>query len=149
MCAPSKLQQHIRNLTKDGEIVAQFLVDTVQGKTPGVKACHQLEAMKYLDRYGFSDDANQEEPHFWGLIPTPEELAANKTDEDTKPEEPEREVTHLDILNYEIAHLIRQETADGHTIVRIPGSNVMTRQDKPYTPKKLRIKPTLTALQPQ
>ena len=140
MCVTSRLQQHIRNLTKDGEIVAQFLVDTVQGKTPGVKACHQLEAMKYLDRYGFSDDANQEGPHFWGLIPTPEELAASKTDEDTKPEEPEREVTHLDILNYEIAHLIRTETAEGHTIVEFL-ANTMTGRDKPYTPKKLRIKP--------
>ena len=140
MCVTSRLQQHIRNLTNDGEVVAQFLVDTVQGKTPGVKACHQLEAMKYLDRYGFSDDANQEEPHFWGLIPTPEELAANKADDDTKPEEPEREVTHLDILNYEIAHLIRTETAEGHTIAEFLG-HVMTRQDKPFTPKKLRIKP--------
>ena len=140
MCVTSRLQQHIRNLTKDGEIVAQFLVDTVQGKTPGVKACHQLEAMKYLDRYGLSDDANQEEPHFWGLIPTPEELAASKTDEDTKPEEPEREVTYLDILNYEIAHLIRSETAEGHTIAEFL-AHVMTGRDKPYTPKKLRIKP--------
>ena len=140
MCAPSRLQQHIRNLTKDGEIVEQFLVDTVQGKTPGVKACHQLEAMKYLDRYGFSDDADNEEPNFWGLIPTPEELAASKTDEDTKPEEPEREVTHLDILNYEIAHLIRTETAEGHTIVEFL-VHTMTGRDKPYTPKKLRIKP--------
>ena len=78
MCAPSRLQQHIRNLTNDGELVARFLFDTVQGKTPGVKACHQMEALKYLDRYGFSDDANQEEPHFWGLLPTPEELAEEK-----------------------------------------------------------------------
>ncbi len=147
MCAPSRLQQHIRNLTKDGEIVARFLVDTVQGKTPGVKACHQMEAMKYLDRYGFSDDANQEESHFWGLIPTPEELAASK-DADQSPlsprvrgnENPPHPVSHLDILNYEIAHLIRTETGEGHTIVEFL-ANTMTGRDKPYTPKKLRIKP--------
>ena len=48
-------------------------------------------------------------------------------------------VTHLDILNYEIAHLIRTETADGHTIAEFLG-HVMTRQDKPFTPKKLRIR---------
>ena len=29
-------------------------------------------------------------------------------------------VTHLNILNYEIAHLIRHETAEGHTVVRLP-----------------------------
>ena len=151
MCAPSRLQQHIRNLTKDGEIVARFLVDTVQGKTPGVKACHQLEAMKYLDRYGFSDDANHEGPHFWGLIPTPEELAANKTPspstgegwdggEKSPSSPPSMSVSHLDILNYEIAHLIRTETGEGHTIVEFL-ANTMTGRDKPYTPKKLRIKP--------
>ena len=142
MCVTSRLQQHIRNLTKDGEIVAQFLVDTVQGKTPGVKACHQLEAMKYLDRYGFSDDANQEEPNFWGLIPTPEELAQRQDShtENSQLSTDNSPVTHLDILNYEIAHLIRQETAEGHTIVEFL-ADTMTGRDKPYTPKKLRIKP--------
>ncbi len=155
MCAPSRLQQHIRNLTKDGEIVAQFLVDTVQGKTPGVKACHQMEALKYLDRYGFSDDANHEEPHFWGLIPTPEELATTPLRHSRENGNPvgqggETEnsqlnthnspVTQLDILNYEIAHLIRTETAEGHTIVEFL-ANTMTGRDKPFTPKKLRIKP--------
>ena len=50
-------------------------------------------------------------------------------------------VTHLDILNYDIAHLIRKETADGHTIVQFL-SHVMTGPDKPFTPKKLRIRHT-------
>ena len=50
-------------------------------------------------------------------------------------------VTHLDILNYDIAHLIRTETADGHTIAEFL-SDVMTRRDKPFTPKKLRIRHT-------
>ena len=48
-------------------------------------------------------------------------------------------VTHLDILNYDIAHLIRQETAEGHTIAEFL-SHVMTRRDQPFTPKKLRIR---------
>ena len=150
MCAPSRLQQHIRNLTKDGEVVARFLVDTVQAKTPGVKTCHQMEAMKYLVRFGFTDE---EQSHFWGLLPTPEELAEKRGEE--KPPLPQGEgwgegensqlntqtspVTHLDILNYDIAHLIRKETADGHTIAEFL-ADVMTRQDKPYTPKKLRIR---------
>ena len=50
-------------------------------------------------------------------------------------------VTYLGILNYDIAHLIRQETAEGHTIAEFL-SHVMTRRDQPFTPKKLRIKHT-------
>ncbi|MCY4580703.1 MAG: hypothetical protein OXD31_16880, partial [Chloroflexi bacterium] len=91
-------------------------------------------------RYG-SDQPESEESQFWGLIPTPEELSLSKREEDAKPEKPEREVTYLDILNYDIAHLIRQETAEGHTIAEFL-SHVMTRRDQPFTPKKLRIRHT-------
>ena len=137
MCVKSNLQQHIRNLTKDGEVVAKFLVETVQGKTPGAKACHQMEAAKLLERYGSSEDDG---PHFWGLIPTPEEIAEKNRNKESKPAPVERPVTHLDILNYEIAHLIRKETAEGHTIAKFL-ADVMNRRNKPYTPKKLRIRP--------
>ena len=153
MCAPSRLQQHIRNLTKDGELVARFLVETVEGKHPDAKYHHKLEAAKLLERYGST--ADDEPSHFWGLIPTPEELAAKKNtpspstgegwdggEEETHNSQLNTHnspVTHLDILNYEIAHLIRKETAEGHTIAEFLG-HVMTRQDKPFTPKKLRIR---------
>ena len=57
-----------------------------------------------------------------------------------KPALAERPVTHLDILNYEIAHLITEGNRQtGHTIAEFLG-HVMTRQDKPFTPKKLRIR---------
>ncbi len=145
MCIKSNLQRHIRNLTKDGEVVARFLVDTVQGKHKDAKYHHKLEAAKLLERYGSSEDDG---PQFWGLIPTPEELA-QRQDSQTENSELNTHnsqlnthnspVTHLDILNYEIAHLIRQETAEGHTIAEFL-SHVMTRQDKPFTPKKLRIR---------
>ena len=49
-------------------------------------------------------------------------------------------VTHLDILNYQIAHLIRHETAEGHTVVEFL-IHTMTGKDRPFTPKKFRIKP--------
>ena len=49
-------------------------------------------------------------------------------------------VTHLDILNYQIAHLIRHETAEGHTVVEFL-IHTMTGRDRPFTPKKFRIKP--------
>ena len=49
-------------------------------------------------------------------------------------------VTHLDIINYQIAHLIRHETAEGHTLVEFL-IHIMTGRDRPFTPKKFRIKP--------
>ena len=49
-------------------------------------------------------------------------------------------VTHLDILNYEIAHLIRHETAEGHTVVEFL-IHIMSGRDRPFTPKKFCIKP--------
>ena len=49
-------------------------------------------------------------------------------------------VTHLDILNYQIAHLIRHETAEGHTVVNFL-IHIMSGRDRPFTPRKFRIKP--------
>ena len=49
-------------------------------------------------------------------------------------------ISHLDILNYEIAHLIRHETAEGHTVVEFL-IHTMTSRDRPFTPKKFCIKP--------
>ena len=49
-------------------------------------------------------------------------------------------VTYLDILNYQIAHLIRHETAEGHTVVNFL-VDIMTGRDRPFTPRKFRIKP--------
>ena len=149
MCIKSNLQKHIRNLTNDGEVVARFLVDTVQGRHTDAKYHHKLEAMKHLVRFGFTED---DEPHFWGLIPTPEELAAHPTRHSHAGGNPEAQggdtdnsrlktVNSLDILNYDIAHLIRTETADGHTIAEFL-THVMARRDRPFTPKKLRIRHT-------
>ena len=55
MCIPTKLQQNIVSLTKDGHAIAKFLVNTMQGETPGVKVCHRMEATKHLIKYGFPD----------------------------------------------------------------------------------------------
>ena len=183
MCVTNNLQRHIRNLTGDGEVVARFLLDTMQGEHPDAKYHHKFEAAKLLARYGETGDSSirhscgsrnpagqgegngEGNSQFWGLIPTPEELAARKEDEQSPLSPRERvrvrganntpspstgegwdggddssnPVTHLDILNYDIAHLIRQETAEGHTIAEFL-SHVMTRRDQPFTPKKLRIR---------
>ena len=153
MCIPTKLQQNIVSLTKDGHAIAKFLVNTMQGETPGVKVCHRMEATKHLIKYGFPDTecettsdrlsraGGNPERQGEGGINTPSPSTGEGWDggEDS-PSSMSAPVTHLDILNYQIAHLIRHETAEGHTVVNFL-VDIMTGRDRPFTPKKFRIKP--------
>ena len=135
MCIPTKLQQNIVSLTKDGHAIALFLLNTMQGETPGVKVCHRMDAAKHLIKFGFNE-ANS-------VRPEPVEGPAEEQHRPTVNSELKTEnspVTHLDILNYQIAHLIRHETADGHTLVEFL-IHIMSGKDRPFTPRKFRIKP--------
>ena len=144
MCLPTKLQQNIIDRTREGDTIAAFLVSTMQGETQGVKVNHRLEAAKHLIRYGFPDDArhqnqfdlNESKVENTSKI-TPSPSIEKGWDEGDNPVHP---VSYLDILNYEIAHLIRHETAEGHTIVNFL-VDIMTGRDRPFTPKKFCIKP--------
>ena len=157
MCIPTKLQQNIVSLTKDGHAIAQFLVNTMQGKTPGVKVNHRLEAAKHLIRYGFPNADCHNNPSLrqdeGKKAPSPSmgegwdggEVSVRNEPVELPTSSPSCTsmsvpVTHLDILNYQIAHLIRHETAEGHTIVNFL-MDTMTGRDRPFTPKKFRIKP--------
>ena len=154
MCIPTKLQQNIISFTKDGEHIARFLTETVQGKTPGVKVNHRLEAAKHLIRYGFPDaDCETTSDRLSRAGGNPEEQGGDETPVQSplspgerarvrgnEIDNPPQPVTHIDILNYEIAHLIRHETAEGHTVVEFL-IHTMTGRDRPFTPKKFRIKP--------
>ena len=73
MCKVTPLQSKIRRRTNNGELIANFLAETIEGKHPDARYHHKLEAAKLLDRYGFNEEG--EPSQFWGLIPTPEELA--------------------------------------------------------------------------
>ena len=171
MCIQTKLQQNIVGLTKDGHAIAQFLVSTMQGETPGVKVCHRMEATKHLIKYGFPDaecettsdrlsraggnpegQGEDETPvqsplspgeraRVRGIENTPSPSMGEGWDggEDSS-SSMSAPVTHLDIINYQIAHLIRHETAEGHTLVEFL-IHIMTGRDRPFTPKKFRIKP--------
>ena len=142
MCIPTKLQQNIISFTKDGEYVARFLTETMQGRHTDAKFNHRLEAAKHLIKYGFTDaqcdnipPLRQEESESPAQSPlSAEERARVRGNEIAAP------VTHLDILNYQIAHLIRHETAEGHTLVEFL-IHIMTGKDRPFTPRKFRIKP--------
>ena len=147
MCIPTKLQQNIISFTKDGEHIARFLADTMRGETPGVKVCHRMEAAKHLIRYGFPDEARQQDQFDMNESKvenignkTPSPLMGEGWDGGDNPTHPANPVSYLDILNYQIAHLIRHETAEGHTIVNFL-VDIMTGRDRPFTPKKFCIKP--------
>ena len=151
MCIPTKLQQNIIDRTREGDSIAAFLVDTMQGQHTDAKFCHRLEAAKHLIKYGFTDTdcettsdrlsraggnpvgQGEEETPVQSPL-SPGERVRVRGEEITNP------VTHIDILNYEIAHLIRHETAEGHTLVNFL-VDIMTGRDRPFTPKKFRIKP--------
>ena len=144
MCIPTKLQQNIIDRTREGDSIAAFLVDTMQGQHTDAKYCHRLEAAKHLIKYGFPDEARHQGQ--FDLNKSKVENADKKTPSLSTGEgwdggdNPPQPVTHLDILNYEIAHLIRHETAEGHTVVNFL-VDIMTGRDRPFTPKKFCIKP--------
>ena len=169
MCKQTELQHNIHTFTKDGEDIARFLADTLNGETPGVKVCHRMEAAKHLIRFGFPDadcETTSDRLSRAGGNPVEEQQSGDETPVQS-PRSPgetclplrsmslsqNREqgvrvrgkeiaapVTHLDILNYQIAHLIRHETAEGHTVVEFL-IHTMSGRDRPFTPKKFRIKP--------
>ena len=159
MCIKTPLQQKIIDRTNDGDQIAAFLVDTMNGQTPGVKVCHRMDAAKQLTKYGFPDadcettsdrlsraggnpegQGGDETPVQSPLSPGERVGACPELAEGVRGKEIAAPVTHLDILNYEVAHLIRSETAEGHTIVNFL-VDTMTGRDRPFTPKKLKIKP--------
>ena len=159
MCITTPLQQKIIDRTDEGDTIAAFLVDTMRGETPGVKVCHRMDAAKHLIKYGFPDtdcettsdrlssvggnpegQGGDETPAQSPLSPGERVGACPELAEGVRGKEIAKPISHLDILNYEIAHLIRHETAEGHTLVEFL-IHVMTGRDRPFTPKKFRIKP--------
>ena len=159
MCILDELQQTILAQTGRGKDIARFLVGTMNGETHGVKINHRMDAAKHLIKYGFSDEqtdasirhsragGNPAGRGVGGENPDPSPLSPGERARDlplrrqgVRGEEIAAPVTHLNILNYEIAHLIRHETAEGHTVVNFL-VDIMTGKDRPFTPRKFRIKP--------
>ena len=151
MCILDELQQTILAQTGRGKDIAAFLVGTMNGETPGVKVNHRLEAAKHLIKFGFRDtDCETTSDRLSRAGGNPEGQGEDETPVQSplspgerarvRGEEIAAPVTHIDILNYEIAHLIRHETAEGHTVVEFL-IHTMTGRDRPFTPKKFRIKP--------
>ena len=101
MCIQNTLQQKIAEITKNGETIAIFLADTMQGDAYDIKRCHRLDAARLLTKYGGAQ---------------PQEHA-----EDNHPTHPvhpvNSEPTLRDIVAYPTARYIRERTNEGETLV--------------------------------
>ena len=103
------IKRYTRQATNDGKILVDFLVDNIQGSAPHVTVNHKFKSVEWLAKLG-------------GFIPetavspsnnknsAPSRLCDKKTD--SKPP-----VTEKQILNFDIARLIKQETQDGKTAI--------------------------------
>ena len=103
----------IQRLTGDGEIIAQFLVDTLQGYTHDATVSHRLKSAEWLTAFGrlIPESAI---PKSATIRPRPKsEPKPAKTDKPGK----KPKVTEKQILHFDIARLIKQETNDGETII--------------------------------
>ena len=106
----------IQRLTGDGEIIAQFLVDTLQGYTRDATVSHRLKSAEWLTAFGrlIPESAI---PKSATIRPRPKsEPKPAKTDKSGKLDKKPK-VTEKQILHFDIARLIKQETNDGETII--------------------------------
>ena len=106
----------IQRLTNDGEVVVQFLVDVIQGTNYNAPIGHRIKSAEWLSALGgfIPEDAI---PKSATIRPRPKSEPENgKRDKrDKRDEKPE--VTEKQILHFDIARLIKQETNDGETII--------------------------------
>ena len=106
----------IQRLTNDGEVVVQFLVDVIQGTNYNAPIGHRIKSAEWLSALGgfIPEDAI---PKSATIRPRPKsEPKQDKADKaDKRDKNPE--VTEKQILHFDIARLIKQETNDGETVV--------------------------------
>ena len=109
----------IQRLTNDGEVVVQFLVDVIQGTSYNAPLGHRIKSAEWLSALGgfIPEDAI---PKSATIRPRPKsepkQDKADKADNQDKPDK-KPSVTEKQILHFDIARLIKQETNDGETVV--------------------------------
>ncbi len=117
MCIQNTLQQHILDITNDGKEVANFLYATMHGQNPNAKFHHQMEAAKHLTKLALHTTPSPSTGEGWDGGEN-HQTADNAEPQDENPVHPVKSapVTDLDIINYKVARLIREETNDGYFI---------------------------------
>ena len=124
------IEQYTRQATNDGKIIVDFLVDNIQGSAPHVTVNHKFKSVEWLAKLG-------------GFIPetavspsknensAPPRLCDNKSD--SKPP-----VTEKQILHFEIARLIKQETQDGKTAIDFL-TRVVAKGERPKSGERFTV----------
>ena len=106
----------IQRLTNDGEVVVQFLVDVIQGTNYNAPLGHRIKSAEWLSALGgfIPEDAI---PKSASIRPRPK--SEPKRDKPDKADNRDKNlsVTEKQILHFDIARLIKQETNDGETVV--------------------------------
>ena len=107
--APMNIKRYTRQATNDGKILVDFLVDNIQGSAPHVTVNHKFKSVEWLAKLG-------------GFIPeTAVSPSENKNSVPSLPCDKKTDlkppVTEKQILHFEIARLIKQETQDGKTAI--------------------------------
>ena len=125
MCIQNALQQHILDITNDGKDIAEFFYATMQGNPPNAKFHHQMDAAKQLRKLGLpttpSSLTREESAPSEGTGRDGGEDHDTSDVAESQGENPPHSVTpspvtDSDIINYEVAALIREETNDGYFI---------------------------------
>ena len=107
--AHMNIKRYTRQATNDGKILVDFLVDNIQESAPHVTVNHKFKSVEWLAKLGgFIPETAVSPSKNKNLAPP--RLCDNKTD--SKPP-----VTEKQILHFEIARLIKQETQDGKTAI--------------------------------
>ena len=124
------IKRYTRQATNDGKIIVDFLVDNIQGSAPHVTVNHKFKSVEWLAKLG-------------GFIPetavspsktensAPSRLCDNKSD--SKPP-----VTEKQILHFEIARLIKQETQDGKTAIDFL-TRVVAKGERPKSGERFTV----------
>ena len=124
------IKRYTRQATNDGKIIVDFLVDNIQGSAPHVTVNHKFKSVEWLAKLG-------------GFIPetavspsknensAPARLCDKKID--LKPP-----VTEKQILHFEIARLIKQETQDGKTAIDFL-TRVVAKGERPKSGERFTV----------
>ena len=107
--AHMNIKRYTRQATNDGKILVDFLVDNIQGIAPHVTVNHKFKSVEWLAKLG-------------GFIPeTAVSPSENKNSAPSLPCDNKSErkppVTEKQILHFEIARLIKEQTQDGKTAI--------------------------------
>ena len=107
--AHMNIKRYTRQATNDGKILVDFLVDNIQGSAPHVTVNHKFKSVEWLAKLG-------------GFIPeTAVSPSITKTSAPSLPCDKKTDrkppVTEKQILHFEIARLIKEETQDGKTAI--------------------------------